>query len=210
MITLYNYANPTRAIRVLWTLHELEMEYDLKVLDAMAGEHRSPEYLSINPAGKVPSITHNGNSYTESLAIMEYLNDLHPNRPLTPNPSDVDYAQKNYQFRHVLSYGMAELENYTWVASQATWLKMLYTWPEGTAEESLKRIEAALPRVYEWLENNEYIAGDKFTLADIYYYQLLGWIKNLGIDLPEHVLAYRTKLAGRDKFPEALISKPKQ
>lgn len=208
MITLYNYANPTRASRVIWTLHELDMEYDVKVLNPMAGEHRTPEYLAINPAGKVPSLTHNGNSFTESLAIMEYLNDLHPDRPLTPNPADADYAQKNYQMRHAISYGMAELENYVWVMSQATWLKMLYTWPEGTAEECKKRLEKALPRVAGWLEAHDYIAGDEFTLADIYYYQLLGWIQMQKLALPEHVTAYLKRLASREKFPDAL--KPKK
>lgn len=207
MITLYNYPNPTRTTRVLWTLHELDMAYEVKILNPMAGEHRTDEYLAINPAGKVPSITHNGNSFTESLAIMEYLNDLHADRPLTPNPADADYAQKNYQFRHVLSYGMAEIENYTWVCSQATWLKMLYTWPEGTAEEAKKRIEKAIPRVSTWLEAHEYIAGDDFSLADIYYFQLLGWINKLGIALPEHVSAYCKKLAMREKFPDVLKQK---
>lgn len=209
MITLYNFPNPTRATRVLWTLHELDMEYELKVINPMAGEHRTPEYLAINPAGKVPSITHEGKHFTESLAIMEYLNDLHPERPLTPNPEGADYAQKNYQMRHVISYGMAELENYAWVASQAIWLKAMYTWPEGTAEESIKRIEKALPSVAGWLEAHDYVAGDAFTLADIYYYQLLGWIKKLGAELPEHMTAYRTKLAAREKFPDVLKSKKK-
>lgn len=206
-ITLYNYPNPTRATRVLWTLHELDMAYELKVLNPMAGEHRTPEYLAINPAGKVPSITHEGKYFTESLAIMEYLNDLHPEKPLTPNPASADYAQQNYQLRHVLSYGMAEIENYAWVASQATWLKMMYTWPEGTAEEAKTRIENALPRVFDWLAERDYMAGNAFTLADIYYFQLLGWVKNLGIELPEHVSAYRKKLTEREKFPESLKRK---
>lgn len=204
MITLYNFQMPTRATRVIWTLHELEMAYEIKLLNAMAGDNRKPEYLAINPTGKVPSISHNGNHFTESLAIMEYLNDLHPDKPLTPNIADADYAMQNYQFRQALSYAVTEIESYAWVNAQSTMLKMIYKWPDGTAEEAKKRVEKALPIVWQWLQEREYIAGDVFTLADIYYYQLLGWVKMLGVDLPEHALVYLKKLKARDKFPEVL------
>lgn len=207
MITLYKYPFQTRAERVLWTLHELDLAHEVKVVNPMTGETRTPEFLAMNPHSKVPTLEHNGNSYTESLAIMEYLNDLHPDRPLTPNPASPDYAQQNFQFRQALSYGVAEIETYGWVRSQATILKALYTWPEGTAEECLKRLEKAMPTVWQWLEAREYVAGDAFTLADIYYYQLLGWVKMLGVELPEVAVSYLKKLASREKFPDAMKKK---
>jgi len=47
-------------------------------------------------------LNHNGKVFTESLAIIEYLNDLHPDKPLTPNREDENYAEKNYKLRQVI------------------------------------------------------------------------------------------------------------
>ena len=83
MITLYKYTHPSRAETVIWALQELGLDYETKELNAYKFEQRSPEFLAINPFGKVPTMTHDGKHFTESLAIIEYLNDLHPDRPLT-------------------------------------------------------------------------------------------------------------------------------
>lgn len=146
MFTLYKYAFQTRAERVIWTLNELGFEYQVKVVNPMEGETYTPEFLSLNPQPKVPVLIHDGKAYTESLAIMEYLNDLHPDKPLTPKSADATYLM-----RQALSFGVTELESYTWIRSQATILKQLYAWPEGTADEALDRMNKAAPIIWEWL-----------------------------------------------------------
>lgn len=210
MLTLYTYTSRSRADRIIWALTELNFDYQIKALNPMVGEHLSAEYLAINPTGKVPTLVHevDGNKmvFSESVAILEYLNDLHPDKPLSIDVTDADYAIKNFYMRQALSYGMAEIENYAWVCAQDKILPH-YTWATGTAEECLKRIEKALPVVAQWLVERDYIAGDSFTFADIYYFQLLGWIKMLGVALPEHVSAYRKKLTQREKFPEQFKKK---
>lgn len=169
MITLYKYIQPSQAETVIWALSELGLDYETKELDAYKFEQRAPEFLTINPFGKIPAITHNGKNFTESLAIIEYLNDLHPDRPLTPSHEDDNYAQKNYQLRQALSFGMIELESYLWIVTKIKVLQNFENWPEGTAENCMKCIKNALPIASAWLESQDYIAGDSFTLADIYY-----------------------------------------
>ncbi len=66
----------------------------------------------------------------------------------------------------------------------------------------MKCIQNALPIAYAWLESQEYIAEDSFTLADIYYHHLFNWLKMLGVELPEQVSAYLKKLSKREKFPK--------
>ena len=112
MITLYKYSHHSRAETVVWALNELGLEYEVKELNAYKFEQKSPEFLAINPFGKIPAITHNGKHFTESLAIIEYLNDLHPDKPLTPNINDANYAEQNYKLRQVISFGMIEIESY--------------------------------------------------------------------------------------------------
>lgn len=205
MLTLYKLPFQSRAERVLWTLEELDMDYQVELLNPMAGDCRTEQYLALNPHGKVPTLVHDEMTLTESIAIMEYLNDLHPKRPLTPDANAPSYAIDNFNFRQALSYGLTEIESYCWLRAQSTLLNGYYKWPEGTAERSLKSIERAVPTLWAWLAERDYVAGDQFTLADIYYYQLIGWMKMLGLsELPEHVQVYLDKLATREKFPEAL------
>ncbi|MGM8910484.1 glutathione S-transferase family protein [Psychrobacter sp. 1U1] len=200
MITLYKYTQPSRAETVIWALSELDLDYEVKEIDAKKGEQRSPEFLAINPFGKIPALTHNDKVFTESLAIIEYLNDLHPDKPLTPNRDDENYAEKNYKLRQVISFGMIELESYLWILTKIKVLQNFESWPEGTADNCMKCIQNALPIAYAWLDEQDYIAGDSFTLADIYYQQLFTWVKMLGVELPEHVKAYLKKLSKREKF----------
>lgn len=202
MITLYKYTQPSRAETVIWALSELGLDYEVKEIDAKKGEQRSPEFLAINPFGKIPALTHNGKVFTESLAIIEYLNDLHPDKPLTPNVDDDNYAEKNYKLRQVISFGLIEIESYLWILTKIKVLQNFEGWPEGTAENCMKNIQNALPIATSWLDDQEYIAGDRFTLADIYYHHLFNWLKMLGVELPEQVKSYVKRLSAREKFPK--------
>ena len=202
MITLYKYTHPSRAETVIWALQELGLEYEVKELNAKKGEQRSPEFLSINPYGKIPAITHNGNKFTESLAIIEYLNDLHPDKPLTPNVNDANYAKRNYKLRQVISFGMIEIESYLWILTKIKVLGNFENWPEGTTENCITAINNALPITSGWLATQDYIADDSFTLADIYYHHLFSWLKMVGITLPELVKPYLKRLSVREQFPK--------
>ena len=69
---LYEFA-PTRSIRVRWTLQELGVDFETITVDLLAGEHRSPAFLKINPAGKLPVLVDGDMVLTESVAIVLYL-----------------------------------------------------------------------------------------------------------------------------------------
>lgn len=202
VITLYKYTHPSRAETVIWALQELGLEYETKEIDGKKGEQRSPEFLAVNPFGKIPTITHEGKHFTESLAIIEYLNELHPDKPLTLNKADENFAEKNYKLRQVISFGMIEIESYLWILTKIKVLDNYENWPEGTANNCMKCIQKALPIAYAWVDEQEYIAGDSFTLADIYYQHLFSWLKMLGVALPEQVQDYLKKLSKREKFPK--------
>lgn len=202
MITLYKYTYPSRAEPVIWALQELDLEYEVKELDDKKGEQRHPDFLAINPFGKIPAITHNGKNFTESLAIIEYLNDLHPDKLLTPNQDDENYALKNYKLRQVISFGLIEVESYLWILTKIKVLNNYQSWPEGTEKNCRQNIQSALPIASAWLDGQEYIAGDSFTLADIYYHHLFNWLKMLGFELTEQVNEYLKRLSKREKFPK--------
>jgi len=73
-ITLY-HASPSRSSIVLWMLEEIGQPYDIKLVTLSKGENMKPEYLAINPMGKVPALKHGDTVITEAAAICTYLAD---------------------------------------------------------------------------------------------------------------------------------------
>ena len=200
---LYAYPFRSRAERVLWTLKELGYSYDVIRLDPAKGEINTPEFINLNPAKKIPVLVEGEKILTESLAIMEYLNDISDSIKLIPAEPEAAY-----DYRKKVHYGLTEVEPYMWIAEQATRLKGLYHWPKGSYQSTQALVKKHLPVVFSWLEKNEYITSNQFTLADIYFYTLLSWAKQQKIDVPAHVDIYLKNIEQRSAFPkEALPDK---
>lgn len=81
-LTLY-HASPSRSSIVLWMLEEIGEPYDLHLLSLQRNEQRAPEYLSVNPMGKVPALRHGDVIITEAAAICTYLADAFPRAGLS-------------------------------------------------------------------------------------------------------------------------------
>ena len=80
-LTLY-HAAPSRSSIVLWMLEEVGEPYDIRLLKLSAGDNRKPDYLAINPMGKVPALRHGDTVVTEAAAICTYLADEFPKAKL--------------------------------------------------------------------------------------------------------------------------------
>ena len=76
------HASPSRSSIVLWMLEELGEPYDIKLLKLSAGDNMKPDYLAINPMGKVPALKHGDTVITEVAAICTYLADAFPAKKL--------------------------------------------------------------------------------------------------------------------------------
>lgn len=84
---LYNFFRSSAAFRVRIALNVKGLEYE-RISKAFArNEHRAPDYLALNPQGLIPALSVDGATISQSVAIIEYLNDVHPEPPLLPaNP----------------------------------------------------------------------------------------------------------------------------
>jgi glutathione S-transferase len=184
---------------VLWTLRELDLPHRVIRLDAAKGEHKSDTFRRLNPAGKVPVLLHGDQILTESLAIMEYLNDISRMKNLIPKS-----ISDRYVLRKIIHYGVSEVEVYLWIADQATRLKRIYSWPKGTYEESIDRVKQGVKQICTWIEGNDYLAGGQYSIADIYYYQLITWAKKHGVEFSFEIDRYVSSLANRPAFPETM------
>jgi glutathione S-transferase len=76
-LTLY-HAAPSRSSVVLWMLEEIGQPYDIHLLSLQKGTNREPDYLAVNPMGKVPALRHRDTVITEVAAICTYLADAFP------------------------------------------------------------------------------------------------------------------------------------
>ena len=172
---LYEFA-PTRSIRVRWTLQELGVPFDAEVVDLAAGEHRRPAFLKLNPAAKLPVLVDGDVVLTESVAIVLYLAEKHPEKRLLP----ADAAQRAQAYRWLL-FAATELEQPLWRIAKHS---MIY--PEDRrlpADIDLAREEfTAMVRVLDsQMDGREFVVGDKASVADFVLGYTLDWANEVGL-----------------------------
>jgi glutathione S-transferase len=168
-LVLYAFKSRSRAERVLWVLQELRLPHRIIRLDYTKEENTSAAYLKLNPAGKIPTLVHGDFVLTESMAICFYLCSLSDNCFLIPED-----ANETAVFYQRVFFALTEVEPYLWLSDKERFIKD-EEMPSGVADYAIRQVQQALTSVNRWLEHAPYIAGAKFSLADILYYHLLVW-----------------------------------
>lgn len=197
------YTNPRSRGRIVrWILEELSIEYETKVIEYGAAM-KSPEYLAINPMGKVPAIQHGEVVVTESAAICTYLAETFPDAGLAPRPEE-----KGNYYRW-LFFAAGPLE-------QATALKAMEVNIPAEKQGMLGfgNLKVTLDALSQALNYNPYIAGNRFTAADVYVGLSIGWGIQFGtIEKRPEFVAYWERISQRpaylraQKLDDELISK---
>src|ERR1044071_8161916 len=111
---LYGFG-PTRSLRALWGLNEVGVDFELEVVNLLAGEHQRPEFMRLNPAGKLPVLVDGDLVIPESAAIVLYLAEKHPQSRLLP----ADLKARAEVYRWVM-FAMTELEPPLWRITRHT------------------------------------------------------------------------------------------
>ena len=163
MATLTFYTNPmSRGQIARWMLEEVGAPYDQVLLD-YGTTMKAPEYLAINPMGKVPAIKHGETVVTECAAICAYLADAFPDAGLAP-----DTANRGDYYRWMF-FGAGPLE-------QAITNKSLgFVPPEKSMMAGYGNFESAMDGLEAAVAGKRYIAGDRFSAADVYIGSQIGW-----------------------------------
>lgn len=166
MNTMTLYTNPQSRGRVVrWMLEEIGQPYDVKIM-SYGGDIKSPQYLKLNPMGKVPTLTHNGAVITEVAAICAYLAEQFPEAGLAPA---LDSPERG-SYHRWLFFIAGPFE----MASTAK----AYDW-EITEESAMAigcgRIQDTLNTIEQTLAKQPYLCGDQFTTADLIMASYLGW-----------------------------------
>ncbi len=148
MLKLYG-TRRSRTFRCLWTLEEASVPYDLIPIDFAKGESLQPDFLKINPNGKVPVLVDGDLVLFESLAINQHIAKRYA-KQLWPS----DDADQSLLCQWT-TWAMGELEGPHDAANR------------GSTELDLERLERSLNALRANLRHREYILGSSFTLADL-------------------------------------------
>jgi glutathione S-transferase len=184
MLKLYGGAQ-SRAAIVRWYLEELQTPYDFVVLDMKSGEHLQPDFLDINPMGKVPAIQDGNLKLWESGAILLYLADKHDQLP-------VDIQKR--------------AEIYQWVMfANSTLGQGIFS--ETTREKETPRLLTPLDQIFQ---HRTFLLGEEFSVADVALGAVLAYIPMmLNLDLSPYgaVVNYIQRLSERPAFQKGILGK---
>ena len=191
------YTNPmSRGQIVRWMLEEVGQPYRTEILgyEGEAGM-KSPAYLAINPMGKVPALSHDGQVVTECAAICAYLADAFPAAGLAPSPGDPARAP----YYRWLFFGAGPVE--AAVSNRAAGFQV-------TPQQSRMMGYGAFETVMDVLEGavgaGGYLAGGRFSAADLYIGAQLGFGLRFGsIETRPAFEAYVARLNARPAFQRA-------
>ena len=198
MITVYGEG---RGFRVVWLLEEMGIPYRLRPVDLLAGVEKDAEFLAVNPAGFIPAIQDGNVTMVESIAIMEYLMARYGPTPLAPAPHDPAFPAYQ-QFLHLGEAGLAASIFFVVGARNFAPETERQNWSAGQA---LDVFESRLGLVTRRLARSPYLAGERFTAADISVTYALELAKRAGgVTLGEAERAYVARTSARDGYKRAM------
>ena len=159
MLKLYDFKSSPNCQCVKVVLAEKNLPYEIVPIDLRKQEQKTPEYLKLNPYGKVPVLTDDTTVLYESLVINEYLEEKYPNPPLMPK----DLGRKA-KARILVDYGMAHFD------SPYQKLRMELTKdPKEQNQQVIDSAKSDLKKLLQRFENEigdqQYLMGD-FSLVD--------------------------------------------
>ncbi|WP_101927099.1 MULTISPECIES: glutathione S-transferase family protein [Luteimonas] len=198
-VVLYG-APGTASLVVHWLLIELGIEHELHPLDFSVQAQKSPAYLALNPAGRVPTLVLDGQVLTESAAIAMHLADLHPRAGLAPPPGSP--ARGAY-------YRWLCICVYTLMPAYRSWFYPHEPAGEphaaAVAARARTQIEAVWQQVADHLDaTGPYLLGDTVSAADFVLTMLMRWSRAMprpSDDWPA-LAAHARRMKARPSFVE--------
>ncbi len=175
-LKIYGVAG-SRAYRTLWMVNELGLEYENMPIHFADGSAKTPEYLAINPNGRIPAIDDNGLKLWESMAINLYLARKH-DKGLWPKTIEGEAQAIQWSF-----WVMTEVEKPT----LAVLFHKVFL-PEGqrdpkAAEDGEQQLQRPLKVLDQALAKTGYLVGSSFTVADLNVASVLSWARIARMDL---------------------------
>ncbi len=195
MITIYG-SPKSSAGRCFWCLEEVEATYQNKAIDFRAQEHKSADFLKINPNGKVPALTDGEFTIWESMAINFYLADAYRPSLLGKEVHDRGLVQQ------WSIWSLAELQ----VPLIDIFIQLVFV-PEDkrdlkVIEKSKGKMPSLLNTLDAELENRKFLVADDFTLADLNVASVVSICHHINYELSdyENITSWLARMSERPAF----------
>jgi glutathione S-transferase len=208
MLTLY-YAPNTCALASHIALEEAGARYEAKRVDFSKAEQRSPEYLKLNPKGRVPVLVTERGVLSENPAILAYVAQTHPAAKLAPLEDPWAFAQlqsfNSYLCATVHVAHAHKLRGARWADDPSAWEAMKKKVPQSVGE-CFDLIERELLR-------GPWVMGADYSVCDGYLFTIAEWLEGDGVDIARlpKVADHRRRMAERPAVARVLAAeRPKQ
>lgn len=190
---IYTYPK-SRSLRVLWAMEEIGASYDSVRVDLFSP---APNVRSPHPYGKVPFLIDGNVSVSETLAICIYLCEQHTETSLYPADSEEKASVNSW-----LSFTLTDLEGPVWHLLK----QVVFTPANQRSSDLINYFRHEATKVISQIRLNPahvWIAGDNFTLADIFISHTLIWAKLCGIEINNEIESYTIRAMSRPAFLRA-------
>lgn len=194
MLTLY-FAPGTCALAAHLVLEHARADYRLARLDFGRTEQRSPEYLAVNPNGRVPALVTPHGVLTETPALLHYICQTHPDAGLAPL-QDPFAMGRFHEFNSYLGSTVHVAHahgrrGHRWVDAQDTHAL------EAMKKKLPQSMEEVFRLVEERLLQGPWVLGERFSACDYYLFTIAGWLEGDGADVTRlpRVMEHRARLA---------------
>lgn len=201
MLTLY-YAPRTCAFASHIALEEAGATYEARRVDFTSAEQTKPEYLAINPKGRVPALVADRGVLTETPAILVYIAQTYPAARLAPLDDPFAFAElqafTSYLCSTVHVAHAHRFRGSRWADEPAAWEAMKAKVPQTMA--------AGFECIEKRLFRGPWAMGEAYTIADPYLFTLASWLEGDGVDSSQfpRILDHCNRMAERPAVKRAL------
>ena len=182
-MVLYNYFRSSTSYRVRLALHYKGLQFEYKPINLLKGEQLSADYKKINPLGGVPTLVHDGKIIPESFAIMEYLDEVFPQKPLFPK--DAYTKARIRQVCEVINsfmHPMANLRTLKYMEAKHGYdQNQKDGWAQHWVSQGLEVLETTLKEF-----SGTYSFGNEITMADLFLIPQLLTSQRYKVDISKY------------------------
>ncbi|MBR1228425.1 MULTISPECIES: glutathione S-transferase family protein [unclassified Bradyrhizobium] len=178
MLKLY-FAPGTCALATHIALAEAGADYTAERIDFKTNQQQSPEYLAINPKGRVPALVTDRGVLTENVAMLAYIAQSFPKAKLAPLDDPFAFAQvqaiNSYLSSTVHVAHSHKGRGYRWATEESSFADMKKTLP--------KSMGAVFALLEQKMLKGPWMMGETYTICDPYLFTLTGWLEGDGVDM---------------------------
>lgn len=200
-LRIYGIAR-TRAFRALWIAEECGLDYEHLPIEIGDGGARAPEFLQINPNGRLPFIAEDGFVLFESLAITLYLAKKHANGKLYPGTLEGEARAWQWSF-----WAIAEVDRGVNIWSLHAVRLRADERDAAKRDEALKVIATPFRILDAAVAQQPYLLGDEFTVADLNVAAVISRAVDMDLSAVPHLKAWLTRCLDRPAAQRALTMK---